>query len=368
MTSARPSLTIDALLEPTLQNPPEGNFLRYTPLYDQIKEARREDDHLLPQEFHDSNFKKADWYLVESLCTDALIQQSKDLQIAAWLGEAWIILDGLEGLKKALDLLTSLCKKYWPILYPKIDNDDLEYRLHILEWISQSYGQRLTQLSLTDVTGIFYTYETWLFASKLEATAKRSPEPIKFLENAAKKQQVILSEFNKQLERTSPSFIQNMVEQLDHVKASFEIFLQAINTICGNDSPRFQSLKTPLEGIQGILKNRLKKAEELSSSEEVISEETLEILSSPEKSSPSSFSCPPITSRSQAYKILAEVAECLDRLEPHSPTPHLLRRIVSWENKSLTEILTTIAQTPQDFALLLKLLGAPSLNSDAKSA
>ncbi|WP_373888626.1 type VI secretion system ImpA family N-terminal domain-containing protein [Massilia genomosp. 1] len=41
----------------------------------------------------------------------ALTERSKDSQIAAWLGEAWIALDGLAGGVRATQLLQGLCER-----------------------------------------------------------------------------------------------------------------------------------------------------------------------------------------------------------------------------------------------------------------
>ncbi|KAB2831846.1 MAG: type VI secretion system protein TssA, partial [Caedimonadaceae bacterium] len=62
---------------------PCGKYLRYTEVYDQIREARREEDDKLPQGIWKIDIKRADWEKVSQLCQTALIHQTKDLQIAA---------------------------------------------------------------------------------------------------------------------------------------------------------------------------------------------------------------------------------------------------------------------------------------------
>ena len=81
-------LDTSALLAPVPGASAAGANLRYEPLYDQIKEARREDDDL-PQGDWQSTRKTADWPLVIRLTTDALAKRSKDLQLAAWLTD-WL--------------------------------------------------------------------------------------------------------------------------------------------------------------------------------------------------------------------------------------------------------------------------------------
>ena len=77
----------DDILKPIAGDNPSGESLRYAPIYTQIKEAVREDDDLT-QGVWQTERKVADWPKVVKLCSDALIKQSKDLQLAAWLTEA----------------------------------------------------------------------------------------------------------------------------------------------------------------------------------------------------------------------------------------------------------------------------------------
>jgi type VI secretion system protein ImpA len=77
----------DDLLNPIAGENPSGASLRYDPLFDKIKEARREDDDA-PQGEWAHERKAADWKQVIKLAGEALATKSKDLQLAAWLTEA----------------------------------------------------------------------------------------------------------------------------------------------------------------------------------------------------------------------------------------------------------------------------------------
>jgi len=122
-------IDLERLLMPISGARPSGEPLRYSGLYDQIQEARREDDPALPQGVWKTELKKADWPEVERLCLDALETRSKDLQLAAWLLEAWIHLDDAAGAAQGFQLLAGLCESYWDSLHPEIEGDDLESRL-----------------------------------------------------------------------------------------------------------------------------------------------------------------------------------------------------------------------------------------------
>ncbi|WP_419897437.1 type VI secretion system protein TssA [Roseomonas sp. USHLN139] len=68
------------------------------------------------------------WREVKRLGALCLSEQTRDLEIAAWLAEALVRLDGLEGLHDAARLLSGLLESYWDGAYPLPDEDGLEGR------------------------------------------------------------------------------------------------------------------------------------------------------------------------------------------------------------------------------------------------
>src|SRR3989442_286920 len=110
--AARPMAVREGLLQPIPGLNPAGTNLRYDPIYDKIKEARREEEDVEQGEWKRAR-KVADWPLVIKLASDALATKSKDLQIAAWLTEALLKQEALGGLRAGLGLLQGLLEKFW---------------------------------------------------------------------------------------------------------------------------------------------------------------------------------------------------------------------------------------------------------------
>src|SRR5690348_17736289 len=94
----------EGLLNPIPGDNPSGKSLRYDPVYDKVREARREEE-VLPQGDWSHEIKKADWPLVIKLTTEALANKTKDLQLAVWLTEAHLHREHIAGLREGLDLL-----------------------------------------------------------------------------------------------------------------------------------------------------------------------------------------------------------------------------------------------------------------------
>jgi type VI secretion system ImpA family protein len=68
-----------------------------------------------------------------------------------------------------------------------------------------------------------------------------------------------------------------------------------------------------------------------------------------------------IRTREQAYETLAQIANFLARLEPHSPVPYLLHRAIAWGGMSLKELLPELVQDQaalKDVGHLLRFEGA----------
>jgi type VI secretion system protein ImpA len=124
----------DDLLNPIAGDNPAGADLRYDPVYEKIKEARREDDDAPQGEWQHAR-KVADWPLVIKLAGDALATRSKDLQLAAWLGEAMLRREGFGAFRATLDVTRGLLDQYWENVYPEIEDGDLEMRAAPLDWI-----------------------------------------------------------------------------------------------------------------------------------------------------------------------------------------------------------------------------------------
>ncbi len=161
----------DDVLQPIPGANRGGANLRYDPIYDKIKEARREDDDV-PQGDWARARKVADWPTVAKLAGDALATKSKDLQLAAWLTEALLHQEALGGLSRGLGLLRDLLDRFWDHLYPELEDGDPELRAAPLDWVGR-YLQTATRSVPLDKAGhdLFRYKESRTIPSETEAGA-----------------------------------------------------------------------------------------------------------------------------------------------------------------------------------------------------
>jgi type VI secretion system protein ImpA len=63
-----------------------------------------------------------------------------------------------------------------------------------------------------------------------------------------------------------------------------------------------------------------------------------------------------IRTRAEAYRLLEQAADFLQRTEPHSPTPYLLRRAVSWGRMSFDQLLPELVRSNSELSEIVRLL------------
>src|ERR1700730_4337671 len=124
----------EGLLKPVRGQTSSSQSLRYDPVYDKIREARREEE-VLSSGVWTRETKKADFVQVIKLATEVLSNKSKDVQIAVWLTEALLAREGIPGLTQGLDLIRGLLENFWDTLYPEIEDGDMEMRAAPIAWI-----------------------------------------------------------------------------------------------------------------------------------------------------------------------------------------------------------------------------------------
>jgi type VI secretion system protein ImpA len=351
---------LEKLLSPISGDAPGGEWLRYDPVYDQIRDARREDPEL-PQGVWKTELKKADWRKVVELCLESLESRSKDLQLAAWLTEAWTHRHGFPGASHGLRLLAGLCESFWEHLHPRPDGDDMEGRLAPLEWLDNNLPRPILGVAVTRPEtddGEVFTWLDWETAAHQEKVARRDggrePE-----EEEGRPSQ---SKFMVSVSLTGSAFFLSLDAELEEVwKAAAEL-VEQLQLRCGEEAPRLTQSRDTLERlrrfVKGVLRQRMQEEDETMA--EPAPRPVREQAFAPDEPSDTMFAAGgPIKSRAEAYRRLAEAADYLARTEPHSPTPHLVRRAVSWGAMTVTELLEELLADKADLPTVFKLLGIP---------
>jgi type VI secretion system protein ImpA len=360
-------LDLEALLTPISAEKPAGESLRYSGVYEAVEAARREDDPSLPQGVWKHELKRADWKEAARLCLDALETRSKDLQLAAWLLEAWIRLEGLAGAAAGLNLLAALCESFWETVHPLPQDGDAGYRMAPLEWVADRLPDAVRGVVVTAPGGgeesRACTYADLDGARHLDRLVKTDPEGAKAAEARGR---VTFDRFLVSVSLTPTPFYAALAADARRALDALDGLANLLGRLAAADAPSFQRLGDALFALQHFAERVL---EERRDQGEVIA---MPGNGEPGYPEPAGYYAPegedememqeihpgsPIRSRAEAYRRLAEAADYLLRTEPHSPAPYLVRRAVAWGGMSLGELLEELVQSDGDLKSIYTLLG-----------
>jgi type VI secretion system protein ImpA len=134
MDDAGQANSLADLAAPLPGDAPAGLDLRqdFSPqsLYYRLRDARAEAREIERRVDHDPAADAgvpAQWRTVRDLAARALSEQTKDLEIAAWLTEALVRLDGISGLAAGGTVIADLVTTLWDSgLHPQPDEDGIE--------------------------------------------------------------------------------------------------------------------------------------------------------------------------------------------------------------------------------------------------
>lgn len=372
-------LDIAALLDPLEAEAPCGPSLRHDPIYRAIAEARRADNAALPRGVWVRDIKRADWPEVERLSREALAERSKDLQIACWLCEALIHRAGFAGLAAGLQLITLLCERFWPALHPLPEEGDLDTRLAPFDWLNTRLPPLLRDQPLVaspNAPEKMYTWAVYANALLLDSLRQRDAASVARSEKAGA---VTIAAFNAMRDQTPTAF---WTQRLIELRASTEALSQlnaTLTQLCAEAAPGLGAIAGTLRDIIGLLapawSDRQPRpfATPPHSMARAAKAGTQPIMVPPRSQSAVQHAGAEaglaaaervMISREQGYVQLAELANALHALEPHSPSPYLVKCAVAWADLSFGEVMARFTRAGLDISKVFEVLGLSPSNGD----
>jgi len=247
------ALTLDELLQPISHASPSGDDLRYAPIYDQIKEARRADD-VLEQGEWQTEVKNSDWRQVIKLCREALTTQTKDLQIAVWLTEAMIHQYGFAGLAEGLELIRRLIQHFWPTLYPPIEDGDLDYRIGPLRYLNERLPGSIYKVPLCDpIQTKGYNYRQWEESRLIGFNQNLDREQRQRRETLIGEGKISPEEFAVSINTCSMMFYSDITEQLRECSTAALDLDTVLNEKFAPDPPGLTQMIAAIEACARVV-------------------------------------------------------------------------------------------------------------------
>jgi type VI secretion system protein ImpA len=365
------------ILDPIPGENPSGQSVRSMPVFDKIKEARRQDDEL-PQGAWQHERKVADYGQVIKLGQDTIATQSKDLQLAVWLCEALVKKEGIAGFREGIELCTGLIAGYWDTLYPTAEDGDLEDRVVVLEFVPKKLSPAIKGLSLCNDGYDFFEYKRSRTV-QYEDQAK-SKEEKAAREKALKDGKLPPEAFDKSFADTPKAFYANFEKQLDLTVESIKALDEACHEKFGSEAPSNAALKDAIAEVRQVVHALLQKKRETEPDpvEEAppVPEEALAAAAGaePGESQPAmSFvsgssteallalrSTAEPAGRREAIAGVAAAAAYLRKQEPFSPAPYLMLRGLRWGELRASNDPAILEAPPSDLRQQIKALALRS--------
>ena len=344
---------IERLLVPVSQVNPAGECLRYEGTWDAIRSAREEEDPTLPQGVWARETKRADWERVRHLCVAAIEKRSKDLQIAMWLLESLLHLRGFSGAREGLALVAGLIREFWEELHPAMEEGDVEARLSPLVWMNEKLSLALKFVPITrpsdQVPG--YHFAHW---EKVGAEGGEREGEGERREDEGITRPVFL----KGVMFTPIAFYRELTDDIGGCVDTLDEISRFLGEKLGADAPGLSGFRDGLTVILHLCRRFLDEKLEKEGPPRTEAEEGSR-ASQPEASPDEGYGSVALSirTRAEAYRMLSDAADYLMIHEPHSPTPYLVRRAVSWGDMPLTELLGELVNDDHNLKAILGLLG-----------
>lgn len=329
------------LLNPISAEKPCGENLLYDKLFDEIKEARREDDDVPSGDWARTR-KVADWPKTIKLISTALTTKTKDLQLTAWLAEAMLRREGIAGLREVLDLNRSLIETYWDTVWPELEDGDAEFRAGKLQWIGDKLDRAVRESALTRSGLNWYQFRESRAVPSEDACAE-SNEKLVTRQTLIAEGKVPPEQFDKDFDGSPKTFYANLEAAYEGTLESLALLGEACDAKFGNDSPSFATLRGTLEEVHQTVHSLLQRKREKEPDAPVEAEAGAEVVeeeaaaweapaatvraAAPRKGG--ALTAEPVD-RDDAVSRVVAAARFLRQNEPYSPAAYMLLRGLRW--------------------------------------
>ena len=335
-----PVLDIDAMLVPIAEGRPSGRSLVNEPAYDALCDARRSEDDA-PQGEWQRRTKSAQWDRVVALGTSLLKEETKDLQITAWVAEALARLHGFAGLRDGLALVRMIHERFWDSYFPEIEDGDVESRSGPFLFLAATLPTVIRSIPLT---GGFvepgYSFLQWEESRATDNLGLKDPD---LMASRIAEGRLTTKQFDEQVAQTPRRFYEALDEDLLASLDALKELVRSVDERFGRDAPGLGGIRKAIDDGLRPLGPILaaKRAEEPDPSDEAeapgppaaegdqTEPETTGRDAAPRP--PRRAAAPPsaggpIADPEDARRRIVEAAAFLRKNEPASPVPFLVVR------------------------------------------
>lgn len=355
-----PSASFSQLLEPIPGDDICGTDISFSAAFDEIREARRQDDSSLAQGDWETDLKTAQWPRVKELAEEILSQQSKDMQVAAWYTEALTRLKGFEGLATGLQVMDGLVNDFWEFCYPSYDPDDLEERAGKIEWLNKQMPLVIREIPLTDRASGAYSWLKWEESRAIDNLGLKDPAA---REKAVAAGKLSGEVFDKAVQISGRNYYEKLHARIKEAVLASATLEQRVDQRFGSDAPSLKDIRQALQSCDELIGKLLTRLGGNAPAVEIPLAAGGGVRAGsgfPDSAPAARMAVGLIVNRSDAIQALREVAGYFRHNEPHSPVALLAERAANWAEMPLDQWLASVIKDQSTLGQLRELLDIPS--------
>jgi type VI secretion system protein ImpA len=340
-----------ALLEPIPGDAPQGvdireDFSSQSP-YNRLRDARsdaRDAEKMIDNGDPNAGDPMPSWRIVRDVGLKTLQETTKDLEVAAWVTEAYVRSHGLAGLFAGASLIKGLSEQYWDAIFPLPDDYGVETRVAPITGLNGRDGggsliQPLYKLQFfnrpdgTPVT--FFNYQSSeqlpsLQAERRDARIAAGAIPWEDMENEAR--------------TAGAAAMGRLRDQSATALEAWEAMANVLDEKASEDPPSTSHVRDMLRQIHAVaIRYAPAATEQAEEAAAEVGEATDGAAAGGGVAGPAGFSTTARTvSRDDALKTLETIATYFRRTEPASPLAYTLDDAIRRARLTWPELLEEV--------------------------
>jgi type VI secretion system protein ImpA len=355
---------LEALLAPIPGDAPQGTDIRedysgQSP-YNRLRDARseaRDAEKLLDAGSEDARDPTPLWRTVRDLGLKTLAETAKDLEVAAWVTEAYVRSHGLAGLTAGARLIAGLAEQYWDGVFPLPDDYGVETRVAPVTGLNGREGngsliQPLHKLPLFDrgdgTPVAVYQYDSsaqlaTLDAERRQARIAAGATPFEDLEKEARSQGA----------RTFARLREDAREAL----AAWQAMATVLDEKASEDPPSTSTVRDMISHLLDIANRYAPPEADVPAADAQADAASGTPVAATGGTGGFSVPAGQIASREDALRALENIATFFRRTEPVSPLAYTLEEAVRRSRMTWPELLEEIVADRDSRNAILTTLG-----------
>ncbi len=291
-----------------------------------------------------------EWQQILESGTALLTDRSKDLEVAVWLVEAAVRLDGFAGLADGFRLLTGLVERFWDDVHPLPDEDGVGARITAVAGLNGIGAEgtliqpiRKVMLLRNDDGFAFWHFQLAQRAVQTPDTRNRPNRKPPPTPDTLRQRMAAVPVADKR----------RLLSDIRACRTTFATLDRVLTERCGTEAPPTSAIANLLEEIEDATLFLTDLNEEEPMPDPVAADDPIletsvsgaPIQVTPNRPGPA-VGPEGIASREEALRLLADIGRFFRRTEPHSPISYTIEDLVRRGQMTLPELLAELVADP----------------------